>query len=114
MVLHFFITSFIVHHFVDKSYSYKTLTMLFLDSQEKGVSLARPFSKTLTDTFKVIRKTTSYSDFLMGFATQPGILMYLLDATITTAELPIPNFNLLRNNRTRYGGDCCIYVFILV
>ena len=33
----------------------------------------------------------------------------LLDATVTTAELSIPNFNLLRNYRTRHGDGCCVH-----
>ena len=29
---------------------------------------------------------------------------------MSTAELSIPNFIFLRNDRTRHGGGCCIYV----
>ena len=36
----------------------------------------------------------------------------LLDATIANAELDIPNFILLRNDRTRHIGGCCTCIYV--
>ena len=52
---------------------------MFSVSSEKGVSVKGPFPRIWTDATRVeLRKTTSYSDLLVGFATQPGIITIYL------------------------------------